>query len=123
MHVPQDLMWRGILKTFWFLGWTKQGPKLQALLLAGHEAQSAMLQHVSHTVGLPCGEWSIDDRPFHGGRVQHQDPLYEIMESFFLRVGSPVREPPRALFSFEKWKIFGTVAISFVCDKYYPIMD
>ena len=26
MHVPQDLMWREILKTFWISGWTKQGP-------------------------------------------------------------------------------------------------
>ena len=25
MHVPQDSMWWGILKTFWFSGWTKQG--------------------------------------------------------------------------------------------------
>ena len=30
---------------------------------------------------------------------------------------------PLALFSSEKWKVFGTVALSFVCDKYYPIMD
>ena len=29
----------------------------------------------------------------------------------------------QALFSFEKWKVFGTVALSFVCDKYYLIMD
>jgi len=28
-----------------------------------------------------------------------------------------------ALFSSEKWKIFGTVALSFVYDKYYPIID
>jgi len=28
-----------------------------------------------------------------------------------------------ALFSSEKWKLFGTVALSFVCDKYYPIMN
>ena len=27
MHVPQDSMWRRILKSFWFLGWTKQGLK------------------------------------------------------------------------------------------------
>ena len=26
MHVPQDLMWRRILKTFWISEWTKQGP-------------------------------------------------------------------------------------------------
>jgi hypothetical protein len=26
MYVPQDSMWQGILKTFCFLGWTKQGP-------------------------------------------------------------------------------------------------
>jgi len=25
MHVPKDSMWQGILKSFWFLGWTKQG--------------------------------------------------------------------------------------------------
>ena len=25
--------------------------------------------------------------------------------------------------SSEKWKVFGTVAFSFVCDKYYPIID
>jgi len=25
MHVPQDSMWREILKTFWIFGWTKQG--------------------------------------------------------------------------------------------------
>jgi len=25
MHVPQDSMWQGILKSFGFLGWTKQG--------------------------------------------------------------------------------------------------
>ena len=25
MHVTQDSMWRRILKTFWFSGWTKQG--------------------------------------------------------------------------------------------------
>ena len=30
---------------------------------------------------------------------------------------------PKALFSFEKWKVFGTVALSFVCDKYYSIME
>ena len=24
MYVPQDSMWREILKSFWFLGWTKQ---------------------------------------------------------------------------------------------------
>jgi len=29
----------------------------------------------------------------------------------------------KASFSSEKWKIFGTVAVSFVCDKYYPIID
>jgi len=29
----------------------------------------------------------------------------------------------RALFSFEKISDFGTVALSFVCEKYYPIMD
>jgi hypothetical protein len=28
-----------------------------------------------------------------------------------------------ALFSSEKWKVFGTVALSFVCDKYYPIIE
>jgi hypothetical protein len=28
-----------------------------------------------------------------------------------------------ALFSSEKISDFGTVALSFVCDKYYPIMD
>ena len=28
-----------------------------------------------------------------------------------------------ALFSSEKWKDFGTVALSFVYDKYYPIID
>ena len=28
-----------------------------------------------------------------------------------------------ALFSSEKWKLFGTVALLFVCNKYYPIMD
>ena len=28
-----------------------------------------------------------------------------------------------ALFSSEKRKVFSTVALSFVCDKYYPIMD
>jgi len=28
-----------------------------------------------------------------------------------------------ALFSSEKWKVFGTVALSFVCDKYYLIMN
>ena len=27
-----------------------------------------------------------------------------------------------ALFSSEKWNFFGTVALSFVCDKYYPII-
>ena len=31
--------------------------------------------------------------------------------------------PMVALFSSEKWKVFGTVALSFVYDKYYPIMD
>ena len=31
--------------------------------------------------------------------------------------------PASALFSSEKWKVFGTIAISFVCDKYYLIMD
>jgi len=25
--------------------------------------------------------------------------------------------------NFEKWKVFGTVALSFVYDKYYQIMD
>ena len=29
----------------------------------------------------------------------------------------------KALFSSEKISVFGTVALSFVCDKYYPIMD
>jgi len=29
----------------------------------------------------------------------------------------------RALFSFENVKVFGTIALSFVCDKYYLIMD
>ena len=29
----------------------------------------------------------------------------------------------QALFSSEKWKVFGTVTLSFVCNKYYPIMD
>jgi len=29
----------------------------------------------------------------------------------------------RALFSSEKWKVFGTVALSFVCDNIYLIMD
>jgi hypothetical protein len=33
------------------------------------------------------------------------------------------RRETRALFSSEKWKVFGTVALSFVCDKYYPIID
>ena len=28
-----------------------------------------------------------------------------------------------ALSSCEKWKVFGTVALLFVCNKYYPIMD
>jgi len=28
-----------------------------------------------------------------------------------------------ALFTSEKISDFGTVALSFVCDKYYPIMD
>jgi len=28
-----------------------------------------------------------------------------------------------ALFSSEKISDFGTVSLSFVCDKYYPIMD
>ena len=28
-----------------------------------------------------------------------------------------------ALFSSEKWKVFGTIALLFVCDKYYPIID
>jgi len=28
-----------------------------------------------------------------------------------------------ALFSSEKWKVFGTVVLSFVCDKYYLIID
>ena len=26
MHVPQDSIWRGILKTFWFSEWTKKRP-------------------------------------------------------------------------------------------------
>jgi len=30
---------------------------------------------------------------------------------------------PWALFSFEKISDFGTVALSFVCGKYYPIID
>ena len=30
---------------------------------------------------------------------------------------------PKALFSYEKWKVLGTVALSFVCDKYYSIID
>jgi len=29
----------------------------------------------------------------------------------------------RALFSSEKFLFFGTVSLSFVCDKYYPIMN
>jgi len=32
-------------------------------------------------------------------------------------------ELSRALFSSEKISDFGIVALSFVCDKYYPIMD
>jgi len=33
------------------------------------------------------------------------------------------RKKNQALFSSEKWKLFGTVALSFVCDKYYSIID
>jgi len=29
----------------------------------------------------------------------------------------------KALFSSENWKVFGTVALSFVCSKYYLIID
>ena len=29
----------------------------------------------------------------------------------------------RSLFSFEKWKVFGIIVLSFVCDKYYLIID
>jgi len=29
----------------------------------------------------------------------------------------------KALFSSQKWNVFDTVAFSFVCDKYYLIMD
>jgi len=29
----------------------------------------------------------------------------------------------KALFSSENWKVFETVAISFVCGKYCPIID
>ena len=29
MHVPQDSMWRRILKFFWFSDWTKHGPSQQ----------------------------------------------------------------------------------------------
>ena len=36
---------------------------------------------------------------------------------------SPVNDCFWALFSSEKISDFGTVALSFVCDKYYPIMD
>ena len=32
MHVPQDSMWRGILKTFWFSGWTKTRPSFHMLM-------------------------------------------------------------------------------------------
>ena len=41
------------------------------------------------------------------------------------RVSSVVAESfsLSALFSSKKWKNFDTVAFSFVCDKYYPIMD
>ena len=41
----------------------------------------------------------------------------EILKSFWILVGS------KQLFSSEKILDFGIVALSFVCDKYYPIVD
>jgi len=38
-------------------------------------------------------------------------------------VASGLGENTEALFSSEKILDFGTVALSFVCDKYYPIVD
>jgi len=35
----------------------------------------------------------------------------------------PTNNITEALFSSEKWKVFGTVALSFVCDKYYLIIN
>jgi len=36
--------------------------------------------------------------------------IYKVMEA-------------KALFSSENWKVFGTVALSFLFDKHYPIME
>ena len=37
--------------------------------------------------------------------------------------GPPAQPQGQALFSSENWKVFETVALSFVCGKYYLIID
>jgi len=49
MHVPQDSMWRGILKTFWFLEWTKQG-LARKILRDHHYVHSRPVVHRECTV-------------------------------------------------------------------------
>jgi len=80
MHVPQDSMWRKILKIFWFSGWTKQGHRICKRILAaarqgvrartftwhaGREAKtrnhtmaSAFAQRKSTRVAEKIGKWN-----------------------------------------------------------------
>jgi len=60
MHVPQDSMWRKILKTFWFSGWTKQA--LGHFTLHCHcvmiDEDRARRQHKARTYMVPiCRNW------------------------------------------------------------------
>jgi len=53
MYVPQDSMWQEILKTFWFSGWTKQGPSLKSQLLFLHPAARTHAWHVMQARRAP----------------------------------------------------------------------
>ena len=57
-----------------------------------------MLSHVRDTVGLLGRERHLDERPFHGSRVEHQGSLdlFRIDVPFQPGVGLPLREPAGA---------------------------
>jgi hypothetical protein len=68
MHVPQDSMWREILKTFWFSGWTKQGLALPPFISPYHSLESG--DPVQPRALLSAGQTARGTRACVGARPQ-----------------------------------------------------
>jgi len=72
----------------------------------------------------PCGSDIEREVKLYQTLLRISDPWWiQVNQGSIFTFSSGGALPNRALFSSEKISDFGTVAFSFVCDKYYLIMD